>query len=56
MYPEPRKRALNENEEEEKTQELADLLAAVKCLLVNGEKRAAILLIEKVFPDNACGV
>lgn len=41
-----------EDEEAEREEKLADFLAAIKCLLVNGEKKAAILLIEKVFPDN----
>jgi len=57
MNFDPRTRAREEAEDEaaEREEKLADLLTAVKCLLVNGEKKAAILLIEKVFPDNEGG-
>jgi hypothetical protein len=57
MNFDPRTHAREEAEDEaadeaaEREEKLADLLTVVKCLLANGEKKAAILLIEKVFPD-----
>jgi hypothetical protein len=53
MIFDPRTRAREEAEDEaaEREEKLADLLTVIKCLLANGEKKAAILLIEKVFPD-----
>jgi hypothetical protein len=53
MRDDPRTLAREEEEDEaaEQKEMLEDLITAVKCLLKNGEKKAAISLIEKILPD-----
>jgi hypothetical protein len=54
MNFDPRTEAQREQEEEEarRREEFEDLMVALKVLLRQGQKRAAILLINKCYPDD----
>jgi hypothetical protein len=53
MNFDPRTYAREEEEDRlaELEEKFEDFFIAIKCLLLNGEKKAAILLIEKCFPE-----